>query len=105
LRGNKVRDAYNGRLAAPNETYPRPWALSATTEEMYEYGKRGGLFPIVIGCVTYEILQDDLIHQTAFAYSLALKDGNVFGGGIRIDDGDLPPSKILVLVAPGGFAT
>jgi hypothetical protein len=101
----KIRDAYNGRLAAPNETYARPWRLSATDAEIYPYGRKAGVFPIVIGCVTYEILQDDLIHQTAFAYSLALNDGNALGGSIRREDGDLTADRILVLAAPGGFTS
>jgi hypothetical protein len=102
---NKIRNADHGRLTAANETYLRPWRLSATNKEIYQYGRRDGIFPIVIGCVTYEILQDDLIHQTAFAYSLALDDGNAFGTGIRREDGDLVAEQLLVLTAPGGFTT
>jgi hypothetical protein len=101
----KIRGAHNDRLVAASETYPRPWRFSATDQELYPYGRKFGVFLIVMGCVTYEILQDDLIHQTAFAYSLALKDGNPLGGSFKREDGDLTADRILILAAPGGFTS
>jgi hypothetical protein len=66
--------------------------------ELYQYGRRGAVLPMIIGCVSYQILQDDKIHQTTFAYFLDSTDGRIFS-----NEGPYPDPSVVV--APGGFAT
>lgn len=102
---HKVSDPFTGRLVAAGEVYKRPWYPSAANTELYQYGRRGGITPVIIGCVTYEILQDKELHQTSFVYSLGRNDGSVYGGPLNSGDGPLTGDELMATVDAGGFAT
>jgi hypothetical protein len=73
---NKVRSPH-GLFVSPNDFYYRPWYPSTSDDS--EQSERQIISPLLIGCVTYEILQDKEIHQIAFAYQLGKKDGSPWG--------------------------
>lgn len=54
------------RLLLPNESYRRNWSLSLNAP----FFNPARINPIIFGCVTYRISQDDSIHQTGFAFRL-----------------------------------
>lgn len=102
---SKVSDHRSGLTVAPNGFYFRPWFPSMTDEDTNGQGLCGSISPIiVIGCVTYEILQDHELHQTAFAYLIGSKDGSDWGGSIAAN-AELAPSEVMVSPWAGGFAT
>jgi hypothetical protein len=70
---NQCRREHNitrgGRLVIPGEEYDRPWFLDADSNEIETQEKKGGIFPIlVLGCVAYNIVDDDAPHCTGFVY-------------------------------------
>jgi hypothetical protein len=75
---------------------------SAPGSELYQYGRRGLVTPLIVGCVTYQNLQDSRIHQTAFAYRVTKFDDDP---RIFVTEGDLDANTIVPAVAPGGFIT
>lgn len=100
---HRVRDIEYSRVLLPNDSYARPWGpvldWSAATLE------RTWIQPVIIGCVTYEVLNDDKLHQTAFVYSLTLRDEEGdFGGFIDTEKGRIPKGDLLASVDSGGFA-
>lgn len=95
-------DEFDGRLISPGEDYTVERTAGAPGSELYQYGRRGLVAPLIVGCVTYQILQDGRIHQTAFAYGVERwdEDSRVF-----VHEGDLDVNSAVAAVAPGGFIT
>lgn len=89
-----------GRPVLPGESYNRRWyphvdgpVIAATLAP-----RQSTVMPIVIGCVTYQILPDKTLHQTAFAYWVIPKSGG-FELNKPVLRGDL-----MVEIHTGGFA-
>lgn len=101
------RDLFNGRFVAAGGSYVRPWYPSASNNALSKDGPQSDVTVIVIGCVTYEILQDQDTHQTAFAYLLGRKRPGAGWGGypIYLKDKELASGEIEVYTAMGGFAS
>lgn len=60
------------RSLLAGESYQRGWVLSADREEL-QPSADGRVFPGIIGCVTYQILPDNSLHQTGFVYTVCQK--------------------------------
>ncbi|EGP07324.1 hypothetical protein CSIRO_3056 [Bradyrhizobiaceae bacterium SG-6C] len=109
MKENRTKGGSNGRMVASNETYYRPWYPSADDTYPARYGLDPGgqrfLFPVLIGCVSYEILQDDEIHQTAFAFLIGRKDGSDWGSAFDANEGNIGPDDLVVSGWSGGFVT
>jgi hypothetical protein len=88
-----------GLPVAPNDFYYRPWG--ATTRNTI--GTRPFECPILIGCVSYNILQDNEVHRTAFAYNLGKKDGSDWGGMIPAQTDFIGPGDLTISLWSGGF--
>lgn len=99
---HKTCSEFDGRLVSPGEEYTAELIASAPGSELYQYGRRGLITPLVVGCVTYQILQDSRTHQTAFAYRVERFDDD---SRIFVTGGDLDSSDVVAAVAPGGFIT
>jgi hypothetical protein len=91
-----------GRLVLPGEAYLRPWSPGvdgADVQAELKTRRDNSIFPIVIGCVTYQILPEKTLHQTAFAYMIGIGEG-----GIGASLGRIPGNVLKLHVHPGGFA-
>jgi len=89
----------HGLPVAPNDYYYRPWG--ATTQN--SIGVRVHESPILIGCVSYHILQDKQIHRTAFAYHIGKKDGSDWGAMIPAKADFIALEDLTVSPWSGGF--
>jgi len=58
----------DGRMVAAGEELDENRVLSVSGGELYRYGEHGRIRPLIVGCVTYQILQDSEFRQTAFVY-------------------------------------
>ena len=98
----KVEGTYWGRIVFPGESYRRNWGLTANLPTP----PSNSISPIVIGCVTYQILPDQSVHQTGFAFGLfECKPGtNEYVRLIRVDEGQISRDRIGNNADPGGFA-
>jgi hypothetical protein len=90
----------SGLIVAPGDFYYRPWVPSVAADPSARH-----VTVIVIGSVTYEILQDQELHQTAFAYLVGRKDGTEWGGLIDPTTTQLFADELTVSPWAGGFAT
>lgn len=90
-----------GRPVLPGESYDRRWFAGIDATEIAGVVRRGqkDVMPIVIGCVTYQILPEKSLHQTAFAYWLSRRGS----GGIALNK-DVASADIELTVHTGGFA-
>lgn len=95
---SRIMDHDSGLSVPPGGFYFRPWHPSAVASKRHI-----GLF--VIGCVSYGILQDREVHQTAFAYQLGVADGSDWGLTISDSAIQLQPHTVTVSPWAGGFAT
>jgi hypothetical protein len=86
----------HGLFVSPNDFYYRPWLPSLEERDQYKLGAGRGVSPILTGCVTYSILQDQNIRQIAFAYLIGLRDGSSWGGEFELKDGKYSPEQIIV---------
>ena len=91
----------NSRIVLPGESYDRGWGphLSRDDFDLVSF------WPHIIGCVSYEVVGDDEIHQTAFVYGIALNGDGEFNGFISTKPGVVPKERLLIEVQSGGFAT
>ena len=101
---NKVEHPHSLFLS-PNDSYYRPWYPSLEQDDRYKRGATRGVQPVLYGCVTYRILQDEELHQIAFVYLLGRKDGSPWGSSFSFLDGPWSSSDIIISPWAGGFAT
>lgn len=99
-RESRHRNIDTSRMLIPRETYNRPWGLGFAEEKARSHAAGEHIWPVIIGCVTYEIQRDKKLHQTAFAF--ALFDGNA-GETVKITI-DIPPDRLRASITTGGFA-
>jgi hypothetical protein len=90
----------HGLFVSPGDFYYRPWAPSTDDYDAPPY-----FSAIVAGCVTYKIMQDDELHQVAFAYQIGRRDGDAPWGSGLPRDGDLGADELVISPWTGGFAT
>lgn len=96
-------DDHNSRLVLPGESYFRPWIPGAPVSELDKYAK-DALTPVILGCVTYEVVNDHRLHQTAFAYVLSRVDAHGNMKNLSVGDAPVPKGEFEVLAWAGGFA-
>jgi hypothetical protein len=100
---NEHQDCFTGRFVSPREIYTIERTVWGNGRELYQYGRRGEMQLLVIGCISYQILQDiDTPRQTGFGYYLARvgDDPRIFGY-----EGDLTVNDVKTIIATGGFVT
>lgn len=87
----RSRDRSHSRTLLPGDSYDRKWGLGLDDWATSPYAT-------VIGCVTYETLPDQTLHQTAFCY--------IVGRGEigTLDGNDIPKEEVHFTVTTGGFA-
>jgi len=95
---------YASRLVLPKETYDRLWVPTYPDESGLPMEDIVAFWPHIIGCVSYQVLGDDTVHQTAFVYGVS-KGPDQFSGFIDKSDGTTPRDILRVEVQSGGFAT
>jgi hypothetical protein len=102
---NENRDAMPrwSRVVLPTEHYDRPWRLHAHKIEIEQFNKGGNILPIVVGCVTYQILPDRSVHQTKFIYHMVLRGGPL-GELIPMQTAAIEKTHLLCQVHAGGDA-
>jgi hypothetical protein len=91
------------RAVLPQESYDRPWRFVASRSEIETNKLLDGILPIVVGCVTYEILPDRSVHQTRFIYHV-VKLGAPLGIVIPLQDGTLDKDSLMCGVHGGSDA-
>ena len=100
---NRTTDLYASRALLTGDSYVLPWNISMEESDI-ETGRLGdNLTPIIYGCVTYQLVQDESLHQTAFAYGLVQGSGDDFDGLLKVGE-DVDCDDITLHVRPGGFA-
>ena len=104
LADESKRDSPHGLFLSPNDFYYRPWYPSSEDSDD-PTRKEQIISPLLIGCVTYRVLQDKDLHQIAFAYHLGFKDGSPWGGVIGGNDRRLGADELTISPWSGGFAT
>jgi hypothetical protein len=57
---------HRARTLLPGDSYRRKWGFHID----WPSGGVGHVFPVIIGCTTYQISPDNSIHQTAFVFRL-----------------------------------
>jgi hypothetical protein len=97
-------DSPHGLFLSPNDSYYRPWYPSSMDRDDPSQ-RRLIISPLLIGCVTYRVLQDKDLHQVAFVYHLGRKDGSPWGAIIGGNDCHLSPDEVTISPWAGGFAT
>ena len=93
-------DLIAGRLISAGETIEQEIWAHAPGEELYQYGMKGKIKPLIVGCINYQNLQDSQVRQTAFVYRPERTDN----GMIFIQDGDLTVNDVTAITGSGGFA-
>lgn len=96
--------ALEGRMVAAGESIEEEFDVRASAADLYRYGGSRGsraLRPLIVGCLTYQILQYSELRQTGFAFRPERADG----GRIWTRDGDLDANDMRASAASGGFAT
>jgi hypothetical protein len=91
----------HGLPVAPNDFYYRPWGASTPNN----IGRYSTETPILIGCISYRILQDDEVHRTAFAYQIGMRDGSDWGAQIPAQTEFIPAGNLTISPWSGGFIT
>lgn len=104
LADKNKKGSPHGLFLSPNDFYYRPWYPSSMDFEDSTQS-RLTISPLLIGCVTYRILQDKDLHQVAFVYHLGRKDGSPWGAIIGGNDCHLGPDEVTISPWAGGFAT
>lgn len=96
--GDRKIDTSASRMVLPGESYDRPWfpSMDRSVVEAAQLGNT--IFPTIIGCVTYQVLPDLSLHQTAFRFDLSKGNALIpFGENV-------PREQLEVHPGPGGFA-
>jgi hypothetical protein len=101
---NLYADQKSSRMVLPQQSYTRKWGPSCHPNDVAKQG-HGLLLPVIIGCVTYQTLPDNKLHQTAFAFSLSVRDENGEGSGLISTENPPPANMIVADWTTGGFAT
>jgi hypothetical protein len=97
-----VRSETNGVLVAPGETFWRGSGILLIEKSALK-ARKDDILIAVIGCVTYEILQDGNTHQSAFSYLVQRNDPFL---RIRMADaGGYGRDDVFANASSGGFAT
>lgn len=96
-KSKRVANTTASRLLLPDQQYVRHWipAAEGATDEF-------PLFPVLVGCVTYQISPDGTLHQTAFSLMITRKDDSVsllYRPGVEI-----PPECLEFIHVAGAFA-
>jgi hypothetical protein len=91
-----------GRMVAAGEELDENIVLSVSGGELYRYGEHGRIRPLIVGCVTYQILQDSEFRQTAFVYR---PERVIENPTIYIYGGDLTVNEVRAATGIGGFAS
>jgi len=89
------------RLVLPNESYERKWGPTYPDLDDDPTAIRGAFWPHIIGCVSYQVLGDATVHQTAFVYGMTAGEIEF----IKYEDGRTPKDLLVIEVQTGGFAT
>lgn len=91
-----------GKLLLPGSSYEREWSITFPNDELCKY-KYLPLFIMV--CVTYKILHDKELHQTAILYGLILPLNETFDR-VKLQNANItiPINNIGASEWPGGFA-
>jgi hypothetical protein len=97
----KVRSDNTGVLVAPGESFWRASGILLIEKSAFK-SSGGAVWIAVIGCVTYEILQDGDIHQSAFSYVVERKNP-IFT--IQVTDDGYGAGDVFAKANSGGFAT
>ncbi len=98
---NSSRRARIGRIILPQQSYERPYTLTAAEPE------RGGklhITPYVIVCTTYEIWGDERRHQTALIYYVSRGADRRIEDFIAAEEWIVAASELQAHVVLGGFA-
>lgn len=86
-----------GRPLPPGDFYFRKWGPSLERDKSKEYSTVA--LPVIMGCVTYQILPDKSLHQTSFAYIVGV--GNDL---LPLENPIVPQVDLEFTVTSGGFA-
>ena len=86
-QAKRVVDTANSRLLLPDQEYVRLWVPGGegATDEF-------PLFPVLVGCVTYQISPDRTLHQTSFSLMLTRKKdiaSLLYRPGFEVPQGEL----------------
>jgi hypothetical protein len=99
----KPNDSWS-RLVLPSESYNRQWVPGWPDLDEVQEDVKGAFWPHIIGCVSYQVLGDESIHQTAFVYGISRGAGD-FAGFLSQEDGPTSKDELCIEVQTGGFAT
>jgi hypothetical protein len=92
-----------GRFVSPREEFVIETSAVGNGGELYQYGGRGNYPMLLLGCVTYHVIQDsDAPKQTGFAYRFEAIDDDL---RIFPSQGDLKADQVRLVPAGGGFVT
>ena len=96
-KSKRVVDTTSSRLLLPDQQYVRPWVPSGegATDEF-------PLYPVLVGCVTYQISPDGTLHQTAFAMMITRKDE--LGLLLHEPGMEVPQENLKFIHVAGAFA-
>jgi hypothetical protein len=93
-----------GRLVLPGESYERPFIVCLGEDEVeYFWGGQIAL-PVVIGCVTYQVIPDNSTRQTGFSYLIAEKGGLMGDGAPLKLTAKISKERMITSVTSGGLA-
>lgn len=101
---NKTRHPHS-LFVTPNDFYYRHWRPSLEQRDKYNQGAGRTFSPLLVGCVSYDILQDKDVHQIAFVYLIGHKDGSPWGSAFSLTGPDIDPADIQISPWNGGFLT
>lgn len=101
----KMPNMTSSRLVLPDESYDRKWVPSMSRLEIEKDKIGSDIWPYIIGCVSYQVLGDDEVHQTAFVYSVGIGKDRETANFIPLKIGMYPQASLIVTVEAGGFAT
>lgn len=93
---------FGGRMVSSGERIEESEILFASAAELYRYGERGEVRPLIVGCITYQIIQDSEFRQTAFIYR---PEKIADSPRLYSTDGELDVNAIQAVAGHGGFAT
>lgn len=93
---------FDQRMISGGEITEEHPELSAGASELYLYGERSKIRPLIVGCVSYRVLQDSEVRQTGFAFHPRKVPDT---GHIYADDANMTVNDVTAVSAPGGFAT
>lgn len=87
------------RLLLPAQSYVRRWG--AGTELQHD---DTGILPVIYGVVTYQLIRDGSLHQTAFAVMLSKRDPAGDSTSLFMREKYVAATDIVIEETTGGFA-